>query len=263
LLDRQFDEETGISTGNLTNPLLNSLSIIDSTKKLSNNIINDTVNKIFNEKPIKILENKQSLVSTKTNSKTETLKKSEDQFASPLQETLIQEPIIQETLIQEPIIQEPIIQEPIIQETLIQEPLIQEPIIQEHVVEYNEIVNSHLDDEIVNSHLDDINDDLLNIDVNMDVNIDLLKEDTAVDLLKDDKNMVDNIKNSNGFIEKEEEVQFSDDISINFRGDKKYESSILDETQSIVESISSTKTRKNPFNKVLKKFKKNKNIEED
>lgn len=99
---------------------------------------------------------------------------------------------------------------------------------------------------------DDTNVDLLkddeNINVNIDVNIDLLKDDVSVD-----KYMVENI---NEFIKKEEEVQFSDDMSINFQSDKKYESSILDETQSVVESISSTKTKKNPFSKVLKRFKK-------
>ena len=131
------------------------------------------------------------------------------------------------------------------------------------------------DDVKVDLLKDDTNVDLLKddnvsllkedvIDVNIDTNIDLLKEDTnslkdsnVVDkIMENVETTVENIKESNEFIQKEEEVRFSDDISINFRDDKKYESSILDETQSIVESISSTKTKKNPFSKVLKKFKK-------
>jgi hypothetical protein len=218
LLDRQSNEETGISTGNLTNTLLNSLSIKDSTKKLVNNIINDTVNKIFNDQPIKILE-KININPLNTVSK-----------KNSKTETLKKNDLPNQTETPKISLND-----------------------DEIMLNIDTLKEYQLKDDVnVDLLKDDTNVDLLkddeNINVNIDVNIDLLKDDVSVD-----KYMVENI---NEFIKKEEEVQFSDDMSINFQSDKKYESSILDETQSIVESISSTKTKKNPFSKVLKRFKK-------
>ena len=271
MLDRQSDEGTSISTGNLTNTLLNSLSIKDSikdfTKKILNDTVNDTVNfndpvkileklnidplnKIFNEHPIRILENNQSLVSIKKNSKAETLTKSDSPNQAEIQiiksDALSVNEIPNETLNDENIVNNSEIVD-----------LLKDDI---NVGLLKDYVNVNLlkDDTKVNLSKEDV------IDVNIDTNIDLLKEDTnslkdsnVVDkIMENVETTVENIKESNEFIQKEEEVRFSDDISINFRDDKKYESSILDETQSIVESISSTKTKKNPFSKVLKKFKK-------
>ena len=290
MLDRQSDEGTGISTGNLTNTLLNSLSIKDSikdfTKKILNDTVNDTVNfndpvkileklnidplnKIFNEQPIRILENNQSLVSTKKNSKTETLTKSDSPNQTEIQiiksDASSVNEIPNETLNDENIANK---------SNHIRIDLLKDDI---NVGLLKDYININLlkDDVKVDLLKDDTNVDLLKddnvdllkedvIDVNIDTNIDLLKEDTnslkdsnVVDkIMENVETTVENIKESNEFIQKEEEVRFSDDISINFRDDKKYESSILDETQSIVESISSTKTKKNPFSKVLKKFKK-------
>ena len=280
MLDRQSDEGTSISTGNLTNTLLNSLSIKDSikdfTKKILNDTVNDTVNfndpvkileklnidplnKIFNEHPIRILENNQSLVSIKKNSKAETLTKSDSPNQAEIQiiksDALSVNEIPNETLNDENIVNNSEIVD------LLKDDInvgLLKDYVNVNLLKDDTKVNLTKDDTKVNLSKEDV------IDVNIDTNIDLLKEDTnslkdsnVVDkIMENVETTVENIKESNEFIQKEEEVRFSDDISINFRDDKKYESSILDETQSIVESISSTKTKKNPFSKVLKKFKK-------
>jgi hypothetical protein len=325
LLDRQSDEGTSISTGNLTNTLLNSLSIKDSikdfTKKILNDTVNDTVNfndpvkileklnidplnKIFNEHPIRILENNQSLVSIKKNSKAETLTKSDSPNQAEIQiiksDALSVNEIPNETLNDENIVNNSEIVDLLkddinvgllkdyVNVNLLKDDTkvnltkddtkvnLSKDDTKVNLLKDDTKVNLIKDDVKVNLIKDDVKVDLLKddtkvnlskedvIDVNIDTNIDLLKEDTnslkdsnVVDkIMENVETTVENIKESNEFIQKEEEVRFSDDISINFRDDKKYESSILDETQSIVESISSTKTKKNPFSKVLKKFKK-------